>query len=182
MGQSVRKAVKICHTVAAGGLIGGLSAEIVLLSTAEISTVDEFVWLRGTITAIGNYVLLPSLAIGLISGFLSMIVHRPFMDAGWAWIKAAIGILMFKGILTIIGDKAAAGERLSQEIAAGASLQNSLKAMMSYEWATLWVVLGISVANVVIGVWRPRIMPRPGRAARPSLSEAQSRGFWYRQR
>lgn len=42
---------------------------------------------------------------------------------------------------------------------------------MSIEWATLWVVLGISVADVAIGVWRLRVMPRFG-----STSESTLRG------
>ncbi|MEO1567999.1 MAG: DUF2269 family protein, partial [Pseudomonadota bacterium] len=104
--QTARKTVKILHTVAAAGLIGGLGSYMILLAVGTPSDLGGYASLRQSISAISDYVLLPSLFVGLVSGLLSMVVHPPFLDRGWVWIKALLGILMFKGVLTIVNAKA----------------------------------------------------------------------------
>ncbi len=154
----MRKTLKICHTVAAGGLIGGLACYMMLLVVAPQETPEAYADLRHSIQALSNYVLLPSLAIALISGLLSMMVHKPFQDRGWVWIKALSGILMFKGVLTIVSAKAAYAATMARKIANGEAPPDALQSLYAMEWGTLWVVMAISIANVVLGVWRPRIM------------------------
>jgi hypothetical protein len=44
----------------------------------------------------------PSLALVLISGLVSMIVHTPFQNAGWVWLKALLGFPLFVGTLITI--------------------------------------------------------------------------------
>lgn len=107
----MRKVLKILHTLAACGLIGGL----------------------------GRYLIL-------------LMAHRPFLDNGWAWLKAALGLLMFKGGLTIVGAKADYAAVVSRKIADGEPWENALDAAIVHEWATLGVVLAVSVASVVLGI------------------------------
>lgn len=93
----MRKLLKCLHTLAACGLIGGLAVYMLLLALAPQETPAAYAQLRQAIAAVSNYLLMPSLAVALVSGLLSMAVHTPFLDKRWVWLKAAMGILMFKG-------------------------------------------------------------------------------------
>ena len=158
--MAAKMVLKILHTLAACGLIGGLGAYMLMLVYAPQGTPADYADLRQTIKAISDYLLLPSLALALVTGLLAMVAHHPFQDRGWVWIKAASGILMFKGILTIVSAKAAHAAEMSRKIAAGTAPPDALEQLIGLEWGTLWAVLAISVANVVLGVWRPkRIFP-----------------------
>jgi len=165
----MRKTLKILHTLAACGLIGGLGCYMILLVVAPQGSLEAYAELRQSILAISNYVLLPSLALALVSGLMSMMAHPPFLDRGWVWIKAVSGILMFKGVLTIVSAKADHAATVSRKIAEGELPADALQSLLVYEWWTLVVVMAIAAANVVIGVWRPRLIrlspPEAARAA-----------------
>lgn len=156
----MRKTLKILHTIAACGLIGGLGCYMVLLAIASPETPAAYAELRHAIAVISNYMLLPSLAVGLVTGLLSMVVHRPYMEKRWAWFKAALGILMFKGVLTIIGAKADHAAAVARRIADGEPAPQVLGSALTLEWYTLAAVMALSIANVVLGVWRPRLKRR----------------------
>ena len=79
--------------------------------------------------AISDWVLLPSLAVALVSGLVSMVVHRPFLDKGWVWIKAGLGILMFKGTLTIVSAIEVKAVRSRPKIAAVRSATSTMLAV-----------------------------------------------------
>lgn len=161
----MRKTVKILHSITAGGLVGGLACYAILLAMAPQGTPAAYADLRQSITVVSDYVLLPSLAVALVSGLLSMVVHRPFLDKGWVWIKALLGILMFKGTLTIVSAKADYAATMAARMAAGEAPPDALAGMIRLEWGTLAVVGAIAVANVVLGVWRPKLMRLPATSA-----------------
>jgi hypothetical protein len=154
----MRKTLKILHSLAACGLIGGLGAYMLMLMYAPQGTPADYADLRETIKAISDYLLLPSLALALVTGLLAMVAHYPFQEKGWAWFKAATGILMFKGILTIVSAKAGHAAEMSRRIAEGTAPPDALAGLIDLEWGTLWIVMALSVANVVLGVWRPKRM------------------------
>ncbi|MGJ3265205.1 MAG: DUF2269 family protein [Salinarimonas sp.] len=160
----MRKLVKILHSIAAGGLIGGLACYAALLLVAPQETPAAYADLRQSIVVLSDWVILPSLAVALVSGLVSMIVHKPFLDTGWVWIKAVLGVLMFKGVLTIVSAKAAYAASMSRRIADGEAAPDALADLVALEWGTLAVVGAITVANVVLGIWRPRLVriPDPG--------------------
>lgn len=171
----MRKTMKILHTISACGLIGGLACYMILLAVAPQDTAAAYADLRRSIQTISDWVLVPSLAIALVSGLLSMVVHKPFMDKGWALLKAAMGILMFKGVLTVIAAEAKHAATLAGRIAEGEAADDLLQQAIASEWVALWTVMALSVANVVLGVWRPRLSRKPavkGHRARPRPSEA----------
>ena len=141
-------------------MIGGLLAYMVILITAPQATPSSYADMRVTIAAISNYVLLPSLAVALVSGLLAMAAHRPYTEKVWAWIKAATGILMFKGVLTIVGAKADYAASVSERVAKGELDVEVLETALAYEWQALVTIFAISVLNVVLGVWRPNITRR----------------------
>ncbi len=155
----MRKTLKILHTLSSCGLIGGLFAYAVLLLNEPLEPV-AYAEMRGYVASISNLVLIPSLGIALVSGLLAMMVHRAFLEPRWVWAKAALGILMFKGVLTIVGAKADHAANLAQDIVAGTATRADIETALAYEWWTLWTVLAISAANVVLGVWRPLLKRR----------------------
>ncbi len=173
----MRKTLKILHTLAACGMIGGLLVYMLLLVEARQDTPEAYADLRWSISQLSDYVLMPSLAIVVVSGLLAMVVHRPYMDKRWAWVKAASGILMFKGVLTIVGAKANYAAGVAEKIANGEASREALDAALAYEWYALGAILALSVANVILGVWRPKLKvgeePRARRAPQaPAKSEA----------
>ncbi len=178
----MRKTVKILHTLSACGLIGGLAAYMLLLLLAPQDTPAAYADMRVSIAAISDYILLPSLGIALVSGLLSMVVHQPYLNKRWAWFKAATGILMFKGVLTIVGAKADYAAGVAQQVASGEVAAEVLETALAYEWDALWTIMAVSVVNVVLGVWRPRLERRtqgrkPGKVRysnTPSLMTGQA--------
>ncbi|GGB47225.1 hypothetical protein GCM10011316_19150 [Roseibium aquae] len=128
---------------------------IVLLSAGPPPGSEGYQTLRDTLSAISRYILLPSLGVALVSGLFSMAVHTPFMEMRWVWIKALMGILMFKGILTVDGVSADIGAMATRRLAGDGLPDRLLSETLFHEWALLWVMLVLCVANVVLGVWRP---------------------------
>lgn len=169
----LRLSLKIFHTLAAAGLIGGLACYMLLLVVAPQDSAAAYADLRESIALISDWVLIPSLAVGLVSGLLAMAFHTPFMDKGWAWAKTIMGILMFKGVLTVVGSKADHAAALAKRIENGEGERAVLDAAMKYEWSVLWIVMALSVANVVLGVWRPRFArPAPRATAETTAADA----------
>lgn len=156
----MRKTLKILHTLSACGIIGGLLVYMILLFDAPQGTPEAYADLRESIAMISDYVLVPSLALVLVSGLLAMAVHHPYMNKRWAWFKAALGILMFKGVLTVVGTHADYAATVSRRITNGEAPADELATALTYEWDTLWLVMALSVVNVVLGVWRPRLERR----------------------
>lgn len=154
--------LKIIHTLTAAGLIGGLACHMVILTFAPHATPEEYLSLRRMLLATSNYVILPSLAGCLLSGMAAMVVHQPFLDKGWVWIKALMGVLMFEGTLFTVIGHAKIAARKAEEIASAAApeaaLADLLADAMAREWGTLAVIMGLCAANVVVGIWRPRII------------------------
>jgi hypothetical protein len=148
-----RRSLKALHQIAAIGGGGGLAACLVIGMTANVASPAEFVAARQSIAAIARYVLLPSLAVVLVTGMLAIAATRAFHDAGWAWVKALLGLSVFEATLLTIG----ASSRQA-ELAAAATDPGLLASLLHSERNTLWLLLGLSVANVVLAVWRPRLM------------------------
>jgi hypothetical protein len=158
--MSVRRALKILHEVASAGIIGALAVHIVLLVAARPMGPVEYAAIRQGIDLVARWVLLPSLALVLLSGLLAMAVHSPFHNAGWAWLKAATGVLMLEGTLGAINATARDAALLAAKVARGEADGSAMADVLRHEWGGLWVILGLSLGNVVLGVWRPRLTGR----------------------
>ena len=166
----IPKLLKFLHTLSAAGLTGGLGCYMVLLAYAPQDTPAAYANLRQTIAMVSNYILIPSLAIALVSGLLAMAAHTPFMEKGWAWVKTAMGLLMFKGVLTVVGAKADHAASVSRKIAEGEDVKVVLENALAYEWGTLWVVMALTVANIILGVWRPRLSKPTKARPKPAVT------------
>jgi hypothetical protein len=148
-----RRTLKALHEIAAIGGAGGLAACLVIGATANAASPADFAAARQAIAAIARYLLLPSLAVVLVTGLLAIAATRAFHDAGWAWVKALLGLSVFEATLVTIG----ASTRQAELAAAGAD-PSLLASLLHSERNTLWLLLGLSVANVVLAVWRPRLV------------------------
>ena len=158
----MRKAVKFLHTLGSCGLIGGLLAYIVMIATTPTDPPQAYAGMRANISAVCTYVLLPSLGVTLVSGLLSMSVHRPFQELRWVWVKALFGIAVFKATTTI-QSTAASIAAIAGRVAAGQPDAEALAAALTREWQMLALILFLFIGNVVLGIWRPALK-WPGRA------------------
>jgi uncharacterized membrane protein len=153
----MRKLLKFLHTLATIGFVGALGALIVLhLSLPEPSELQRFAAVRIAMGALAEWVLLPSMGLVLVSGLLAMAVTPAFQEAGWVWAKLATGILVFEGTLAYVQapmERAAQRARLALE---GGLPAPELGATLGPEWGSFWVLLLVGVANVALGIWRPR--------------------------
>ena len=151
----MQKAIKFLHTLAACGLIGALLGYMVVLIAAPQDTPAAYADMRQSINGLSNYLLLPSLAVALVSGLVSMIVQPVFLERRWVWVKALSGLAMFEGTLAIIGAKANHAAEVSIQIAGGMAKADALDTALAYEWQSLAFITALSVANIALGVWRP---------------------------
>ncbi len=158
-GDGMRKTLKILHTLSSGGLIGGLAAYMILLIAAPQDTPAAYADLRRTVQAISDYVLIPSLGVALISGLIAMAVHKPYHDKAWVWFKFLLGLPLFQGTLVHVAGQSAHAEKVAQQVVEGAS-PDKLEAAIAGEWLGLWVIMALCVAQVILGIWRPRTRTR----------------------
>ena len=79
-----RRSMKAAHEIAAIGSGGGLAACLTINFTASHASAADYLVARQVIAAIARFVLLPSLALVLITGLLAIAATRGFHDAGWA--------------------------------------------------------------------------------------------------
>ena len=151
------------------GFMGSLASLLVLAALAPPpGSLAGYALIREAMAEIASWVVFPSLVLTLIPGLLAIAVTRAFHDAGWAWVKAATGLLIFAGglhALAPIQEEA----RLSAEALAGHGDPAALAGVSSGEKVTMWILLAVSTANVVLGVWRPRLGRSLGRRAAPQV-------------
>jgi hypothetical protein len=156
----LRRFLKFLHTVGAVGLMGGMASLLVLMIvTPPPASRAGYALMRGAMADIGAFILLPSIALTLAAGLLAIAANRAFHNAGWAWVKAATGILIFAGGLHALAPIQEEAQR-SAEALAGQTEPAVSADSRAGEQGTLWVLLAVSAANIALGVWRPRLTVR----------------------
>lgn len=158
----MKRLLKFLHTIGAIGLMGAMASLLVLLDLAPPPTsLAGYALIRGAMGAIATWIFFPSLALTLIAGLLAIAFSRGFHNAGWVWLKALSGVLVFEsGFARVLGPMQQEAERSAKALA-GQVDPATLAASLGAERGTLWVLLAVAVANVVLGVWRPRLTRRP---------------------
>jgi hypothetical protein len=143
------------------GLAGAMATLLVLLAyLPPPAAIAEYALLRGAMGAVATWIFFPSLGLTLVAGLLAIGLNRAFHNAGWAWAKLATGILVFEsGFVGVLGPMQEEAER-SAEALAGRLDPAILGGSLDAERGTLWVLLAVATLNVVLGVWRPRLMRR----------------------
>ncbi len=162
----LKKLLKTLHEIGAVGVLGSFSACLVLLATAPTHSLVAYAAVQQGIVAITRWLLVPSLAIVVVSGLLAIAANQAYVNAGWAWVKAALGIGMFEGTLLTVAGSARQAAELSARAASGQTDSVELTQVLHTEWGGLWILLTLSVANILLAVWRPRF----GRSISPATS------------
>src|SRR6201996_9063391 len=152
----MRRLMKFLHTIGAVGLMGAMACLIVLLGfVPKPTSLPEYTLMASAMSGIVTWVFFPSLALTLIAGLLAIAVNRAYHSAGWAWAKLATGILIFEwGFTAILGPLQEEAELSARALAGGVD-PASLAVSIGNEQASLWVLLAVAAANVVLGIWRP---------------------------
>lgn len=154
----MQRLIKFLHTMGAIGFMGSLACLLVLENLAPPpSSLTSYALIHGAMGMIANWVLFPSFVLTLVPGLLAFVVTPAFQNAGWAWIKAVSGILIFAGglhALAPIQDEA----RLSAEALAGRLDPARLEGISHGTAATMWILLAVATANVILGIWRQRLI------------------------
>ena len=154
--------MKFMHTIGAIGQMGAMACLLVLLSLDPAPTsLSEYSLMRAAMGGIATWIFLPSLALILVTGLLAMALNRGYHSAGWAWVKLFSGILIFEwGFAAVQGPMQQEAE-LSARALAHEIDPATLAATVDAEWKSLWVLLAVATANVILGIWRPRLTRLP---------------------
>jgi uncharacterized membrane protein len=157
----MRFVLKFLHTMGAIGMMGAMAAlGVMLLYAPPPTALAEYAAVRGAMAAAAQWVFMPSLGVTLIAGLLAIAASPAFHNAGWAWVKAASGILLFEsGFVGVLGpmQREAAD---SVKALAGTFDAALLGVSLGSEKMTIWILLAVATANVVLGVWRPYLTRR----------------------
>ncbi len=154
--MAVKKWLKFLHTMGSVGFCG--AATVLLLAATSLpdpADTTAFQAAREFIHYTARYILLPSMLLVIVSGLLSIAVHRPFHNAGWVWAKAVTVIWILEGTLGgIIGP----AERAYNTAAILPYTERSLALFTEanrHETSVLWFMLVLSVLSIGLGIWRP---------------------------
>jgi hypothetical protein len=158
----MRRLMKFLHTIGAIGLMGAMACLIVLLGfVPKPTSLSEYALMTAAMSGVVTWVFFPSLALTLVAGLLAIALNRSYHSAGWAWAKLATGILIFEwGFTAILGPLQEEAE-LSERVLAGGGDAAALAMSVGAERSSLWVLLAVAAANVVLGIWRPRLTGLP---------------------
>ena len=156
----LRKALKALHEIGAIGSMGSYAACIVLLASAPAKSPVAYAAVLQGIATIIEWLLIPSLAIVLISGLLAIAANDAYKNAAWAWVKALLGIGIFEGTLLTVGASARHAAELAALAASGHGEAIQLAQMLHTEWGGLCILSMLALANIVLAVWRPRLYRR----------------------
>jgi len=157
----MRKSLKFLHTMGAIGFAGALFVQLIMLANMPaVESLEAYAAARIQMGLVAKWVLFPSLAAVLVSGLLSMAWTDAFHGAGWVWMKLALGVSVFEGTLIAIQGPARRGAERAAQALAGEIDPELLATTLSAEYKSTLVILGVAVANVVLGVWRPKFTRR----------------------
>jgi len=151
----MRKVLKFCHHLSSCGMAAGLIGYAFLLLKAPQETPAQVAALRTMIAQLANYAIVPSLGLALVSGLLAIVVHRPFQDLRWVWVKALIGMVLFESTLAIVQSKANDGALIAAALVEGKGAREDLQLIVASEWTALYAISALVIASIAIGTWRP---------------------------
>jgi len=153
----LRKLVKALHEVGTVGYMGSLAACLVLAANAPRDSLLAYAAARQGIASVCQWLLVPSLVLVVTSGLLAIGLNRGYQNAGWAWLKALLGVSMFEGTLLTVAASARHAADLAALAAAGQGDPGELAVLLRTEQGGLWLLLGAAAANIVLAVWRPSL-------------------------
>lgn len=161
----MKRFLKFTHELGGAGLLGALGVQAVLSFHAEGLDTIAFATVRHAMLLVSQWVLVPSLLVVVLSGLAAIAAHPPFHNAGWVWIKALTTILMLEGTMLAVHGPVELAAEVSAAIAAGdASDAALLEPILRHERGGFAAIGFVSIANVLLAVWRPRFRRRSAQA------------------
>jgi len=158
----LRRLLKCLHTLGAIGMMGSMASFLAALAFLAVpSSLAAQAGVAGAMAQIATWVFLPSMALTLLSGVLAIAATPAFHDAGWVWVKAATGILVFEGGLQYVAGPIQEAGRTSASLLAGRLDPADVAHTLTAERNTLWVLLAVALANIALAIWRPRMPQIP---------------------
>lgn len=158
----MRLTLKFLHVIGAIGFMGALASLIVLIRFAPPpSSLAAYASTYGAMSQICTWIFFPSLGLTLIAGLLAIAVTPAFHNAGWVGAKLATGILIFEGGLVSIEGPIQEEAKLSADALAAPLDPGVIAGLHGVGQTSLWVLFAVAMANVVLGVWRPRFSRNP---------------------
>ncbi len=164
----MRYLFKFAHTLGAIGLLGTMAGLLVVLALLPDPSEDiqTYAVLTEVVDKLARWLLLPSLAITLVSGLLSMGSVPAYHSKGWAWAKLATGVLMFEGSLLAIQGPLQREAQLTRDFLEGTVDVTGLGTSFWAAGNSIWLLGGVAVVNVALATWRPRFSrPRSAEVA-----------------
>jgi hypothetical protein len=158
----MRRLLKFLHTMGAIGLMGSMACLGIMAGfVPPPSSLAGYALMRGAMGAVATWIFFPSMGLTLVAGLLAIALHRPYHNAGWAWLKLATGISIFEGsFVYVLGPMQQEAERSAKALA-GRLDPATLGGSDSAQRGTLLVLLAVATANVVLGIWRPKLTRLP---------------------
>lgn len=149
--------LKLLHLVAAIGFVGALAVMLLLSLTADDSTASAFATVRRAVLTVAQTIGLPSLVLLLLTGMLLTTQQPVLLEARWLWAKALIGVLVGGISLLVVQPAVMRAAALAQMVVEGTLSLRPLEAALGAERIGATVNLLLSLAAIVLAVWRPRL-------------------------
>ncbi len=153
--NALKKPMKALHELGAIGVTGSFATCLILFMTAPRNSLNAYAVTCQAIATIAQWLLVPSLALVLVTGLLAMILNSVYLEAGWAWLKALLGIGIFEGTLQTVVAGARRAAELSVLATSGHGDPAQLSQLLRAESNGLKLLLLLCLVNIVLGIWRP---------------------------
>lgn len=152
----LKRLIKALHELGTVGVMGSFAAVIALIVSAPAVGTSEYAAVRHGIATITHWLMVPSLEVVMLSGLVALMLNEGYMNAGWAWLKALLGVAMFEATLMQVDGTARHAAELAAQVAVGEGNPAKLAEMLRIEWGALWLLMGLAYINLVLAIWRPR--------------------------
>lgn len=157
---ALKRFLKFLHELGSVGVIGTPAAHLILILIARSESPAHAVVLRRGIVALSEWVMFPSVLVVIFSGLIATLINRQSRDAFWVWIKVGLGIPLAQVCLGPIRSGARDAAALAAQAVSGRPDPEAMADALHREWAGLWMLVIISLLNIALAVWRPRLGAR----------------------
>jgi uncharacterized membrane protein len=154
----VRQWLKFGHSMTAISFLGSVIVLWVMIAQLPPpeGALEVYVAQRQLMAQIASMVMMPSLLISLLFGMASMAAVSGFHSAPWAWAKLVTTVLMLEGSLLGIQSPIKREAALAEKALLDPTHIAGLAQNLSSEQMSLVLIGVVAMANVALGVWRPR--------------------------
>lgn len=154
----MKRLIKFLHELGTVGLMGATATQLVLSYAAEGMASRDYAVTRLAILRVSELLLIPSLLVVLVSGLLAMLFNSTFQKRGWALLKAGLTLVVLQCALVAVQGPAKQAAVISVAIVKGDRSQaRHLPEIVRHERGGSAMLLFLSVVNIALAVWRPRL-------------------------